>query len=69
MTKFWEQPSFTWIFLTKPIISNAYIMHIWTESNRKKRGQDFRTGCGYTMESFGRLQNSDIAFLFIDCYD
>ena len=36
--------------------------NIWTESNRKKRGRDLRTGCGYTMKSFGGLLNNDIAF-------
>ena len=31
----------------------------------KKRGQDFRTGCGYTIESFEGVQNKDIAFLLM----
>lgn len=31
----------------------------------KKRGLDFITGCGYTIESFAGLQKKDIAFLFI----
>lgn len=39
--------------------------NIWTESKRKKRGRDFITEGGYTMESFGELQKKDIAFLFI----
>ena len=39
--------------------------NIWTEPKRKKRGRDFKTGCGYKMESFGGLQKKDMAFLFI----
>ena len=39
--------------------------NIWTESNRKKRGVDFTTGCGYTIESIDGLQKKDIAFLFL----
>ena len=43
--------------------------NIWTESKRKKRYQNFITGCGYTMESFGGLQKKDrtffIAFLSV----
>ena len=31
-----------------------------------KRGQDLRTGYGYTIESFAGLQNKDIAFLYIN---
>ena len=39
--------------------------NIWIELNRKKRGRDFITGCGYTIENFGGLQKKDIVFLFL----
>ena len=35
-------------------VSNAF--NIRTVSNRKKRGLDFITGCGYAAEIFGGLQ-------------
>ena len=28
----------------------------WTESNMKKRGIDFITGCGYTLECFAEVK-------------
>ena len=45
--------------------------NLQTESNRKKRGLDFITGCKYTIESFG-LQKKGIGFFIysiIICYD
>ena len=39
--------------------------NVWTESNRKKRGLDFISGCGYTIESFDGLQKKDIVFFYL----
>ena len=61
MTKFWEQHTFICIFLNKPIVSNAF-QYMDGVVKEKKRGWDFITGCGYTMESFVGLQKEDIVF-------
>ena len=40
-------------------------LNIWIESNRKKRGLDFMTKCGYAIERFHGLHKKDIAFFYL----